>query len=71
MSFWNTFCKVWQVRTSIRIQENIEHAMRESRRELEINNNLPDIIQELNEKNTLWNREMEYQRKSKNDGSEI
>lgn len=68
MSFWNTFLKVWQVRASIRIQENLEHAIHESRREHEINNNLSDIIQELNEKNTRWNREMEYQRKSKNDG---
>jgi hypothetical protein len=67
MSFWDTFWKVWQVRASIRIQEGIENATREARHEKEISENLPKIIQELNSKNGLWNREMEYQRKIRND----
>jgi hypothetical protein len=67
MSFWKTFVKVWEVRTSVRIQENIENAYRESIAEQQLNANIPDIINELNEKNNLWERELEHQRnKAKN-----
>lgn len=63
MGFWDTFVKVWQVRTSIQIQEDFERGYRES---IEHNNtlrNIPDIIDELDNKNEAWDEILEKQRK--------
>jgi hypothetical protein len=63
MGFWDTFLKVWQVRTSIQIQEDFERGYRES---IEHNNtlrNIPDIIDELDNKNEAWDEILEKQRK--------
>jgi hypothetical protein len=65
MSFWNTFWRVWEVRTSFRIQQNIEQAVRNAQAEAELNSNLPDIIQELEEKNDNWNRKLKFHREIK------
>jgi hypothetical protein len=62
MSFWKTFVRVWQVRTSIRIQEGIEGAIEEAKHKQQLEDNLPQILHELHEKNSLWDREMEFQR---------
>jgi hypothetical protein len=62
MGFWNTFVKVWQVRTSIRIQENLENAVSDAREEKNLNENLPTILNEVLSKNELWDRELEHQR---------
>ncbi len=62
MSFWNTFVKVWQVRTSIKIQESIETSFRNARKEAELQRNLPEIINELETKNSIWEIELEKQR---------
>ena len=54
MSFWNTFVRVWQVRTSARIQRSLESFLREQSRLNELNANFPTIIKELEEKNISW-----------------
>ena len=63
MSFWNTFIKVWQVRTSIKIQESIEESIRIAKVNSEIQANIPQIIDELNNKNSSWKKELEQHRK--------
>lgn len=65
MSFWNTFVKVWQVRTSIKIQESIESSFRQAKQEAELQRNLPDIINELETKNNTWEAELEKHRNKK------
>lgn len=63
MGFWNTFVKVWQVRTSIRIQERFESSYHLAKKKIETENNLPQIINELNTKNASWEEELEKHRK--------
>ena len=63
MSFWNTFVKVWQVRTSIRIQESIEDAFVEAQRKAELESNISDIYSEVVGKNKSWNKQLEEHRK--------
>ncbi len=63
MGFWNTFVKVWQVRTSIRIQERFESSYHLAKKKIETENNLPQIINELNTKNATWEDELEKHRK--------
>lgn len=65
MAFWSTFVKVWQVRTSYRIQESIENAYHESRNRADAQRNLPEIISELDKKKDCWENELEIQRKMK------
>jgi hypothetical protein len=65
MSFWSTFKKVWEVRTSVRIQESLENTIREMHRANEIKNNLPDIINEIEEVNSSWEVELERRRREK------
>jgi hypothetical protein len=65
MSFWTTFKKVWEVRTSIRIQESLENSIREIHKTNEIRNNLPEIINEIVEVNSSWEAELERRRKEK------
>lgn len=63
MSFWDTFKKVWEVRTSVRIQESLENSIREMHRANEIKNNLPQIINEIEEVNSSWELELERRRR--------
>ena len=64
MGFWDTFVKVWQVRTSIKIQEDFERGYRESVERNNRLNNLPDIIEELEKKNDSWEEILEKHRKN-------
>jgi hypothetical protein len=63
MSFWDTFVKVWQVRTSIKIQESLEESYRVSKENAETQANIPKIIDELNKKNASWDEKIEHHRK--------
>lgn len=63
MSFWNTFVKVWQVRTSIKIQESIEDAFIEAQRKAELESNISDIYTEVIGKNKSWKNQLEKHRK--------
>ena len=63
MGFWDTFVKVWQVRTSIKIQESLEESYRVAKENAETQANIPKIIDELNKKNTSWDEKLEHHRK--------
>lgn len=63
MSFWNTFKKVWEVRTSVRIQESLENSIREIHRDNEIKKNLPELINEIEDINSSWEVELERRRR--------
>ena len=63
MGFWDTFVKVWQVRTSIKIQESLEESYRVAKENAETQANIPKIIDELNKKNASWNEKIEHNRK--------
>lgn len=63
MGFWDTFVKVWQVRTSVRIQESLEESYRVAKENAETQANIPKIIDELNKKNESWNEKINHQRK--------
>lgn len=65
MGFFDVFIKTWQVRKSIQIQESIESAMENVRRENELNSNLPQIINEIEEVNSSWEVELERRRREK------
>lgn len=54
MGFWDTFVRVWQVRTSVRIQRGIENSLDELRCENELRANIPTILNELEKKNDSW-----------------
>lgn len=58
MSFWNTFVKVWEVRTSIKIQEGIENLF-SKRQNFD---NSAEIINELVKKNSNWNDKINNER---------
>lgn len=62
MGFWDTFVKVWQVRTSIKIQESLEESYRITKENAEIEANIPKIIDELNRKNTSWKEKLKHHR---------
>ena len=62
MGFWDTFFRVWQIRTSARIQESIENSFKESRENSELETNIPKIIDELGKKNLSWDAKINYQR---------
>ena len=66
MGFWSTFIKVWQVRTSIRIQEGLENSFKSAVEEKETSENIPKILNEVNSKNNMWDREMDFQRNKTN-----
>ena len=65
MGFFDVFIKTWQVRKSIQIQESIESAMENTRREGEFNSNLPQIVNEIEEVNSSWEAELERRRREK------
>ena len=67
MSFWDTFVRVWQVRTSVRVQEGIEDFLIRRRRTNELNSNLPTILDEIEKKNDLWEDQI---KKLKNENNE-
>ncbi len=62
MGFWDTFVKVWQVRTSIKIQESLEESYRVAKENAETQANIPKIIDELNKKNASWDDQLEHHR---------
>jgi hypothetical protein len=64
MSFWNTFVKVWQVRTSINIQESIEEHFRISRKNAQTKLNMPQISNEVTKKNRSWQGKVNKYRKN-------
>lgn len=66
MGFWNTFVKVWQVRTSIKIQESLENSYRIAKENAETQANIPDIIEEIEKKNQMWNDKINHHRKKSN-----
>jgi len=63
MGFWDTFVKVWQVRTSVRIQESLENSYRVAKENSELQANIPDIIEELDKKNQSWDNKINHHRK--------
>jgi hypothetical protein len=63
MGFWDTFVKVWQVRTSVRIQESLENSYRVAKENSELQANIPDIIDELDKKNQSWDDKINHHRK--------
>ncbi|MDT8887298.1 hypothetical protein PQG44_06400 [Aquirufa sp. LEPPI-3A] len=65
MGFWDTFVRVWQVRTSVRIQRGIESYLDEQKRVNELKANIPSILNELEKKNDAWKNE--YEQIKKND----
>ncbi len=62
MGFWDNFFRVWQIRTSARIQESIENSFKESRENSELETNIPKIIDELGKKNLSWDAKINSQR---------
>lgn len=63
MGFWDTFVKVWQVRTSVRIQESLENSYRVAKENSELQANILDIIEELDKKNQSWDNKINHHRK--------
>lgn len=63
MGFFEVFIKTWQFRKSIQIQESIESVIENTRRENELNSNLPEIIEEIIEINSSWEVELERRRR--------
>lgn len=63
MGFWDTFARVWQVRTSVRIQRGIESYLEEQNRVNELNNNIPTILDELEKKNETWDNHLKKLKK--------
>lgn len=62
MGFFDTFVKVWQIRTSIKIQESIEESYRIARENAETRANIPKIIDELIDKNENWDIQIKKER---------
>jgi hypothetical protein len=61
MGFWDVFVKVWQVRTSIRIQESLENSFRNNRRSKTFDN-LQEIVGALIRNNDSWQRKLNAHR---------
>ncbi|MFM2155424.1 MAG: hypothetical protein RL516_173 [Bacteroidota bacterium] len=66
MGFWDTFWKVWQVRTSVRIQEDLESTISRNRLQRELNSNLEEIHDELEKKRESWDDQIEASRRKNN-----
>jgi len=62
LSFWDIFVKVWQVRTSIKIQESLEESYRIVKENRETPDNTAKIIEELNKKNVSWDEKINRNR---------
>lgn len=63
MGFWDIFVKVWQVRTSVRIQESLENSYRVAKEKSELQANITDIVEELDKKNQSWDNKINHYRK--------
>lgn len=63
MGFWDTFISVWQVRTSVRIQKNIESYLNQQNGVNELKTNVPKIMNELKKKNQAWEYQMKKLKK--------
>ncbi|HQZ26010.1 MAG TPA: hypothetical protein PLD18_11990 [Flavobacterium sp.] len=61
MGFWDVFVKTWQVRMSIKIQKSLENSFNSAKKKSETKANLPEILNELEEKNKSWNDKMNRQ----------
>lgn len=62
MGFWDTFVKVWQVRTSMKIQESLEKSYFEAKEKAKFQANVDEIIKELETKNKTWDDKISYHR---------
>ena len=58
MGLWDTFIRVWQIRTSVRIQKGIENYIHEQKQLNDLNANIPSILNELEKKNESWENQM-------------
>lgn len=58
MSFWNTFVKVWEVRTSVKIQENLENYFSNRRKRKSSFDNSSEIVDEIILKNSSWDEKI-------------
>lgn len=68
MSFWKTFVKVWEVRTSIKIQEGLENYFSNKRKSDNNLDNSSEIVDELISKNSSWNKKITNARNKENNG---
>lgn len=58
MSFWNTFVKVWEVRTSVKIQEDLENYFSNRRKSKSSFDNSSEIVDEIILKNSSWDEKI-------------
>jgi len=63
MSFWKTYRQVWNVRTSIWLQQGLENLLGRWVDGLVTKWNSPDIIDESIRKNSNWERALDEKRK--------
>ena len=63
MSFWKTYRQVWNVRTSIWLQQRLENLLGRWIDGLVTKWNSPDIIDESIRKNSQWKNTLEEKRK--------
>jgi hypothetical protein len=66
MGFWETFVKVWQVRTSMKIQESIDQLVENAKQNDGAESNMDEIRRELHEKNEEWYRLLNHHRDKSN-----
>jgi hypothetical protein len=65
MSFWKTYRQVWNVRTSIWLQQGLENLIGRWVDGLVTKWNAPDIIDESIRKNSKWEMALDEKRKEK------
>jgi hypothetical protein len=65
MSFWKTYRQVWNVRTSIWLQQGLENLLGRWVDGLVTKWNAPDIIDESIRKNSKWEMALDEKRKEK------
>lgn len=63
MSFWKTYKQVWNVRTSIWLQQGLENLLGSWVDGLVTKWNSPDIIDESIRKNSKWENALDEKRK--------
>lgn len=63
MKFWDIFWTTWKVRTSIKIQQNVESSFTRARADAQLNANLPQILQEIINNENNFGSFLEKQRK--------
>lgn len=62
MNFFDIFWNTWKVRTSIKIQQKIEGAIENGKKQSELNSNMPEIVKELYQNNLHFGSFLEKQR---------